>query len=207
MNELNPVEPRAPKHTWVDDIVGIATGTFLAAFGIVLMHLSHLVTGGTVGVALFLGYLTSLPFGVLYILISLPFLGLALWKKGANFTLRSLICVALVSVLEQIIETNLHITNLPPIFGAIAGNLIASVGILILFRHKSSLGGFNVLALLAQEKLGWSAGYTQMALDVVVVTTSLAIAPPMIVLFSAAGAVLLNFSLALNHKPGRYQGF
>jgi len=80
------------------------------------------------------------------------------------------------------------------------------VGLLILFRHQSSLGGFNILALLLQEKLKWRAGYVQMVLDVAIVLAALALVSPVMVLLSAAGATLLNFILALNHRPGRYLG-
>ena len=44
----------------------------------------------------------------------------------------------------------------------------------------------------------------RMALDVTVVTIALSVVTPLSVLLSAAGAVLLNLVLALNHRPGRY---
>src|SRR5664280_1337097 len=77
---------------------------------------------------------------------------------------------------------------------------------LILFRHKSSLGGLNTVALLAQERFGWRAGYVQLALDGTIIVASLAIVAPAVVALSAAGAVVLNLVLALNHRPGRYLG-
>jgi uncharacterized membrane-anchored protein YitT (DUF2179 family) len=96
--------------------------------------------------------------------------------------------------------------DIDPVYGVLGGNLLAGVGLLILFRHQSSLGGFNIMALLLQEKLGWRAGYVQMVLDVAIVLSSLALVPPLLVLLSAAGATLLNLVLALNHRPGRYLG-
>ena len=195
------------KHGWMDDITGIGTGIFLAAFGIFLLGSAHLVTGGTAGLALLISYLIPVQFGLLYPSISIPFLALAAWKKGWNFALRSALCVALVSAAESLVTSSVSLNSINPLFASLAGNLIVSVGLLILFRHKSSLGGINVIALLAQEKLGWRAGYVQMAFDVAIVCSSFAIASPIVVAFSAAGAVLLNYSLALNHKPGRYQGY
>ena len=195
------------KHGWMDDITGLGTGIFLAAFGIFLLKSAHLVTGGTAGLALLISYLVPVQFGVLYSSISVPFLALAVWKKGWNFALRSALCVGLVSLAEALVSQNLSLAMINPLFASLAGNLIVSVGLLILFRHKSSLGGINVIALLAQEKLGWRAGYVQMAFDIAIVCSSFAIAGPLVVAFSAAGAILLNYTLALNHKPGRYQGF
>jgi uncharacterized membrane-anchored protein YitT (DUF2179 family) len=80
------------------------------------------------------------------------------------------------------------------------------VGLLILFRHGASLGGINILALILQEKVGWRAGYVQMVIDVAIVLFSLTVVSPWVVLVSAAGAVVLNLVLALNHKQGRYLG-
>ena len=81
------------------------------------------------------------------------------------------------------------------------------VGMLMVFRHRSSLGGFNTLALVAQEKLGWRAGWVQLALDTVVILCALPVVGLETVLVSAAGAAVLNVVLALNHRPGRYQGY
>ena len=77
---------------------------------------------------------------------------------------------------------------------------------LILFRHRSSLGGFNTLALLVQERYGWRAGYVQLALDATVVAASFALVSPAMVALSALGAVVVNLVLALNHRPDRYLG-
>lgn len=207
MSNTNNPSSASIKHGWMDDVTGLGTGIFLAALGIFLLKSAHLVTGGTAGLALLVSYLVPVPFGVLYPAITVPFLALAAWKKGWNFALRSALCVGLVSAAEAMVAQNLNLVAVNPLFAALAGNLVASVGLLILFRHKSSLGGINVVALLAQEKLGWRAGYVQMAFDVAIVCTSFAIAAPLVVAFSAAGAILLNYTLALNHKPGRYQGY
>jgi len=43
-------------------------------------------------------------------------------------------------------------------------------------------------------------------LDVAIVLAALALVAPLMVLLSAAGAVLLNFILALNHRPDRCLG-
>ena len=75
---------------------------------------------------------------------------------------------------------------------------------LILFRHRASLGGLNVLVLYLQERFGWRAGKVQMAMDSVIVLGALWIADPSRVGWSVLGAVVLNLVLAVNHRPGRY---
>lgn len=205
-----PVPVAAPAaarpHSRVEDVVGLLTGTFLASFGIFLLTSSSVVTGGTAGLGLLLSYALPVPFGVVFSTVNVPFLVLAWRAKGRAFTLRTAACVAAVSAFSGLHHLAVPALSIAPLYGAVLGNLCAGVGILILFRHRASLGGFNVLALLCQERLGWRAGYVQMALDVTVVLASLTVVRPAEVLVSAVGAVVLNLVLVLNHRPGRYQG-
>lgn len=196
----------APPHTPLEDAFGLFTGVFVASLGIYLIQAAGAVTGGTAGLALLLSYATSVPFGWLFVLINVPAFAVAAWQKGASFTLKSLACVVAVSVATRVQADMLDLDGLHAAYGVVAGNLLAGSGLLILFRHGASLGGFNVVALLMQEKVGLRAGYVQMALDVAVVLASLLVVDPGLVLLSALGAVVLNLVLALNHRPGRYLG-
>jgi uncharacterized membrane-anchored protein YitT (DUF2179 family) len=197
---------KATEHTVAEDILGILTGTFVVSLGLHLLHTAHAVTGGTAGLSLLLGYATGWPFWLLFAVINLPFAVLAVWKKGWDFTIRTVVSIALVSALSVAHERLLRIDDLEPIYGTLAGNLLAGVGLLILFRHRSSLGGINIIALLVQERTGFRAGWTQMGFDVAIVLAALLVVPWQGVVLSAAGAVLLNLVLAMNHRPGRYIG-
>ncbi|WP_165143144.1 YitT family protein [Microbacterium endophyticum] len=193
-------------HSWFEDALGILTGTFSAAFGIYLLQSSGSVTGGTAGLALLVDFATAWPFWLIFGLVNLPFAALALWKKGVSFTVRTVISIALVSLFSAVNHVLVPLGDINPIFCTLAGNLFAGVGLLILFRHRASLGGINIIALLVQEKTGFRAGWTQLAFDVVIIAAALIVVPWPNVLLSAAGAVLLNVVLALNHRPGRYIG-
>jgi uncharacterized membrane-anchored protein YitT (DUF2179 family) len=196
----------ANRHTLVENVMGVVTGVFIASFGLFLLKASGAVSGGTAGIALLLDYAGPLSFGALFMLVNVPFFALAVWKKGLGFTLRTVLTVAMVSALSYLHPAVFHIESVDPVYGTLGGNLLVGVGLLILFRHGASLGGINILALVLQEKLGWRAGYVQMAVDVVIILFSLTVVSPWIVLLSAAGAVVLNLVLALNHKQGRYLG-
>ena len=196
---------RTIPHSPPEDVLGVLTGTFLAALGLYLLQEVEAVTGGTAGLALLLTYATPLSFGWLFVLVNLPFFLLALWKKGWRFTLKTLVSVAIVSVFSEVNEFLLPVPDINPIYGVVAGNLLLGVALLIAFRHGSSLGGFNVLALIAQEQFHLRAGYVQMSLDLVVILLALTVMAPSGVVLSAAGAVVLNIVLAFNHRPGRYR--
>ena len=83
---------------------------------------------------------------------------------------------------------------------------LIGTGLLMLFRHRASLGGVGVMALWLQEKKGWRAGKVQMAVDCAIVLASFAVVTPWMVVVSVIGALALNLVLAINHKPGRYTG-
>ena len=199
-------EAALTRHTRMEDLVGIVTGTFVASLGLHLLHASGSVTGGTAGLALLLGYATGWSFPVLFAVVNAPFAILALWKKGLSFTLRTFASIGLVSLFTLLHQKMLVVTSIEPIYGTLAGNLLAGVGLLILFRHRASLGGVNIIALVIQERTGFSAGWTQMIFDLAIIVTALLVLPWPAVLLSAAGAVVLNIVLVLNHRPGRYIG-
>jgi uncharacterized membrane-anchored protein YitT (DUF2179 family) len=196
----------ATPHSRLDDAVAMLVGTFVASLGLYLLHLSGAVTGGTAGLALLLGYALHLPFGPVFLVINLPFLALAAWKRGWSFALRTLLAVALVSAWAYLHPLVADVVAIAPVYGTLTGNLLAGLGMLILFRHNASLGGLNTLALLAQDLLGLRAGLVQLCFDALIVALSLSVAPPPTVLLSAIGAAVLNLVLVMNHRPGRYVG-
>lgn len=75
---------------------------------------------------------------------------------------------------------------------------------LILFRHRSSLGGFNLLVLFLQDQYKIPAGKIQMGLDVTILLASMAFISFPLLLVSILGVVILNLILTLNHRPDRY---
>ena len=199
-------QPQPLRHSRADDVAGILVGTFIASLGLFLLRSAGAVTGGTAGIGLLVSYAAAVPFGVVFLAVNLPFLALALWKKGASFTLRTLVSVVLVSVFASLQPLALGSVQINPVYGVVVGNLLAGVGMLILFRHRSSLGGISILALILQDRLGWRAGYVQMAVDVAIIAISLTVVPPLTVALSALGAVVINCVIAMNHRPGRYVG-
>lgn len=206
MTSVPKPETRGIRHTVADDAVALISGVVVVTIGLALLKAAGAVTGGTAGLALLVSYAVPVPFGVLFVAVNAPFLVLAAVRKGWHFTLRTGAAIAAVSVLSAVQPHLVRFDPVDSLYPVLAGNLLIGVGLLILFRHRASLGGFNILALLLQERVGWRAGWVQMALDVTVVLAAFSVVSPGNVLRSAAGAVVLNLVLALNHRPGRYFG-
>ncbi|MHA3948298.1 YitT family protein [Cellulomonas bogoriensis] len=192
------------RHSWVEDVVATLISTYLAGLGVALLHAGGAVTGGTAGLALLVGYATGIPFAALFLAVNVPFVLLGAWRKGVAFGVRTLVAIALVGLWTVAHPAMLRVSDLEPVYAAVTGNLLAGLGMLILFRHNASMGGLNTLALLAQEVLGIRAGYVQLGFDVLIIGAALALTPWPVVLASAAGAALLNAVLIMNHRPGRY---
>jgi len=197
--------PQAPPvHTAFDDAQALATGALFVALGIAMYQSAGLLTGGTAGLAFLVHYATGWPFGAVFFAINVPFYALAVRAMGIPFTLKTFAAVALVSLATDLMPRVLSFASLQPAFAAVAGGCLIGVGLLMLFRHRASLGGINVLALFLQERRGIRAGRVQMAIDVLIVAAAFAYMPPAKVALSVLGAVALNLVVAVNHKPGRY---
>ena len=209
MTVTRPTAPpplEALRHSWREDVVATLVGTYVAALGIFLLHTGGAVTGGTAGLALLASYASGRPFGILFLAVNLPFLALGVAKRGLGFGVRTLVSIVLLGLWAELHPLLVDVSRLDPVYAALTGNLLAGIGMLILFRHNASMGGFNTLALLAQDLLGFRAGYVQLAFDVVIIAAALTVAPAAIVAASAVGAALLNLVLIMNHRPGRYLG-
>lgn len=202
-----PTLPTAIPHGRAEDVLGLLTGVVLVAVGMSLLRAAGLVTGGIAGAALLLGHAVDVPLGVLFFALNVPFFALAAHRSGWSFTLRSAATVGLVSLGTALTAAHLDVASVDPWFAAVVGNLLCGTGLLVVFRHRSSVGGFSIVAVLLQERAGIRAGHVLMALDTLVVLAAFAVAPPLDVLVSAGGAVLLSLVVTFNHRPGRYTGF
>jgi uncharacterized membrane-anchored protein YitT (DUF2179 family) len=192
------------RHSLFEDVSALITGTLLVSLGVALLGKAGLITGGTVGIAFLLHYVTGVSFGKLFFLINVPFYFLAVKKLGWTFTLKTFGAVFLLSAFSEMLPLVFKVEMLNPLYGATMGGLLAGVGLLVLFRHKASLGGINVLVLYLQERFGLRAGLMQLALDAGILLLSVSRISLASFAISLLGAAMLNMTLAINHKPGRY---
>lgn len=202
---MNP--PAAQRHRLYEDAQALLTGTLLVALGLTLFREAGLMTGGTVGLAFLLHYVSGWPFGVLFFAINLPFYWLAWRRMGARFTVKTLAAVSLLALLSSWLPQWLTLAQVQPLFAAIAGGLLVGVGFVILFRHRASLGGLNLLVLWCQDRFGWRAGWLQLGLDAAILLAAWPWLDLQRLLLSVLAAAAMNAALAINHRPGRYLAF
>lgn len=202
MNASNDAVP----HSLYEDVLALLTGTMLVALGLVLYTHAGLITGSSAGLALLVQYASGYSFSIVFFVINLPFYYLAVKRMGWPFTLRTFAAVALISVLSRLTPDWIGIGYLDPLYAAIAGGGLMGMGLLVLFRHRAGLGGFNILALYLQDNYGIRAGYFQLGVDLTILVVSLFYLDWTKVALSVAGAAVLNLIIAINHRPGRYVG-
>lgn len=192
------------RHSIIEDMQGVVAGSMLAALGVTLLSAAHLLIGGTAGLGFVLRYSTGFSFGVVFFALNLPFYWLAYKRLGLAFTIKTFTAVALTSVLTEVLPSLIPIAGIDPLVAALFGGLLIGTGMLALFRHRASLGGFGILALYLQDQLGWRAGFVQLGLDLVVLALAFLVATPFVILCSILAAVTLNLTLAINHRTDRY---
>jgi uncharacterized membrane-anchored protein YitT (DUF2179 family) len=194
------------RHRLYEDAIAMLIGTSFIALGITLYSQATLMTGSTAGIALLIQYATGIGFGLLYFVINLPFYYFAAKRMGWPFTIRTFIAVALLSLFAKLIPLCVDFSSINPLFAALMGGTLMGMGVLALFRHRSGVGGVNILALYLQDAYGIRAGWFQLALDIIIMLGSLFFIPWENMLLSLVGAIAMNVIIAINHKPGRYLG-
>lgn len=201
MSDLN-ISP--VRHSRLDDAQGLFAGTMMVSLGILMLSKAGLLAGGTAGIAFLMHYAAGWNFGLTFFLLNLPFYWLAVRKLGVAFTIKTFLAVAAVSGLTEIQPRLIDLSHVDPIWGAVLGGILIGTGMLVLFRHRASLGGVGILALFLQDRFGWRAGWVQLAIDMVILAASFFVAEPFVILCSVLGAVTLNLVLAINHRKDRY---
>lgn len=194
----------ATRHTPLEDVQGVFTGSLVSALGLYLLASAGLLTGSTAGVAFLLHYAFGVNFGVAFFLLNLPFFYLSLKRLGRAFTLKTFAAIGLTSLLADLQARFFVVSSIHPGWAALLGGVLLGYGLLALYRHRASLGGVGILGIYLQERFGIRAGLVQLAIDLCVLAAAFFVTTPPVVLYSVFGAVALNLFLTINHRADRY---
>ncbi|MEM9732510.1 MAG: YitT family protein [Pseudomonadota bacterium] len=194
----------ATNHAPWEDAFGITVGVLLCALAVAIYAQLGMVTGGVAGIALVVHYATGVPVDLAFFGINLPFYALAVIRMGWAFTLKTFAAVAVLSFLIRIQPTVISFEAIDPFAGAVLSGVLLGLGLLAVFRHRASLGGVGILALYIQDRFGWRAGLVQLAVDLMILASALAVTSLYLVGLSVISAVILNLLLAVNHRDDRY---
>lgn len=199
-------DARALRHTVAEDVQGMVLATLVASLGLAVFAYGGLMIGGMAGVAFLMHYALGWNFGLMFVLVNLPFYWLSVRRMGWEFTLKTFAAVAACGVLTDLLPRWAQYASMTPLYSALVGGSLVGLAILFFIRHRASLGGVGILAVYLQRSRGWSAGKVQMGFDSALMLAAFFVLAPQKVLYSAIGAVMLSLVLMFNHRSGRYMG-
>ena len=194
------------RHGTYEDAQALFSGTLFVAMALMLFNQAGLLIGSTAGMAFLLHYVTDISFGKLFFVVNLPFYWFAWTRMGREFTLKTFVSVALLSLLTELFPHVMQVSYINPLFASLLGGLLLGTGCLFLARHRSSLGGATIVSLYMQNRYGVRAGKVQLAIDCVVLLLALFVVPLERVFYSVLATVVMGVFLWISHRPGRYVG-
>lgn len=194
------------RHRLYEDAAAIGVGTLVVALGVHFYAQAGILTSGLAGLALLVDYTTPYGFAGVFFVLNLPFFALAFLRLGKAAAIRTIVAIALVSLFARLTPEWVRLSYLDPVYAAVFGGAISGIGLLVLFRHRTGLGGVNLVAIWLQERFGLRAGWVLLGVDLAILAAASAFLTLEKLALSVLGACVLNLILALNHRPGRYTG-
>ena len=191
-------------HSLIEDIFSITQAILVFSVGVLFLQSAGLIGGGTTGLSLILSYTTDYSFGFWFVAVNAPFFLLALFRMGIKFTVMTIMSIIGVSLTVEYLNTVINLNIEYKIISAVLAGLFIGIGLLILYRHRSSMGGLSILGLYMQDNFKISAGKFQLFVDFVLIMIAFYLFDIYTVIYSAIALIILNIELIVNHKEGRY---
>jgi uncharacterized membrane-anchored protein YitT (DUF2179 family) len=198
-------DEKALRHSIAEDVQGMVLATMVASLGLAIFAKGGLMIGGMAGMAFLLHYAMGWNFGLVFVLVNLPFYWVALRRMGWEFTLKTFAAVTACGVLTDLLPRWIDFSHINPLYSAIVGGALsglASCSSSATAPASAASASWRYL----QRTRGWSAGKVQMSYDACLMVAAFFVLSPSKVLYSAIGAVVLSLVLMFNHRPGRYMG-
>ncbi len=79
-----PADDRAYHHSLAEDVQGMVLATLVASLGLAVFAQGGLMIGGMAGVSFLLHYALGWNFGLLFVLVNLPFYWIAVRRMGGS---------------------------------------------------------------------------------------------------------------------------
>ncbi len=151
-----------------------------------LFLLPHrIVPGGVGGIAMILNYFFRWPVGTTILVLNIPLFILGFTVLGRGYAVRSLIGVAVSSLMIDGATYLLHIKPATDntILACVFGGILLGTGLGLVFRGGGSTGGSDIIGQVINARSNLSTGTAILVVDAIVI--------------SAAGISFSNFELAL----------
>lgn len=150
-------------------LMPVVGGNFLIAIAVnAFLVPSHLIAGGSAGLALVLSRLLHLPFEGMTMVVSMSCFGLGLAALGWHFAARTLISAFIYPVFIQITA---FLTTGPqseyPLLCGVAGGLLMGAGMGLILRAGASSGGLDIPPIVLERKTGLPVSVSMFGMDLI----------------------------------------
>ena len=144
----------------------ILIGATMAAVSIELFLVPNsIIDGGIIGISLILDFLTPIPFGILMVVINLPFLYFGYKHIGRNFFISSIFAIVALAIIEFPLHPIPGVVD-DPLLATVFGGLLLGAGVGIVIRNGGALDGTEILGILLTKKFPFSVGEFVMFVNV-----------------------------------------
>ena len=142
-----------------------------------------IASGGLTGLCTVIQFATGIPLSASYIVLNAILLSVAFWVLGGGFGVKTIFCIAVTTVLFEVLPHFEVLQALPgrPLYISekillpIIGGLVEAVGISGIFRRGGSTGGTDIIALVLNKFWPISPGKVYMVIDLFIIASVLLI--------------------------------
>lgn len=136
----------------------ILIGAAMVAVSIELFLVPNsIIDGGIIGISLILDFLSPIPFGILMVVINLPFLYFGYKHIGRNFFISSIFAILALAIIEFPLHPIPGVVD-DPLLATVFGGLILGAGVGLVIRNGGALDGTEILGILLTKLLPFSVG-------------------------------------------------
>ena len=169
--------------TYFKEYALITLGIVLYTAGWVIFLIpNNLVGGGVTGISSIIQYATGIKMGFTYLVLNAILLAMAMFFIGFGFGGKTVYAIVLASFLLNFFQTAIPPTiiealalNNGKLMSTIMGGIIAGTGIGMAISEGGSTGGTDIIALIVNKYRNVSPGRMILAMDVVIILSSLAV--------------------------------
>jgi uncharacterized membrane-anchored protein YitT (DUF2179 family) len=131
------------------NLIGVAFIT-LALKGFMIPN--KFLDGGIIGISILVHEITHWPFGILVLVLNIPFLFLGKRLLGKTFAIQSMLTFLLIAVSMTFFHFDAVTSD--PLLIALFGGCLIGIGMGLCIRSGSTADGVEILALLTTRKIG-----------------------------------------------------
>lgn len=171
-------------------LIPMLVGTLLMSLAVNLFLIPlQLAEGGVVGIGIILYHKLGIPTWATTLGLNIPILALGVRVKGWGLLWRSLLGVSAFSGFLALTAGIPPVTH-ETILGIVYGGLLMGIGLGLVLRSGATTGGTDILAIVLQQKLGFSVGNMVLLIDALVLTAAGFAFSPETALWSAITLVI-----------------